>query len=76
MLIYTYSLGFPYQNHDQRLNIRNITTFKSEEDLVKILKTFYESDNQKVFIIEIDFYADKKHINFIKFLVDKIESEA
>lgn len=41
-----------------------------------MLYAFYDSNYEKVFIIEVDYYADKKHINFIKFLVDKIENEA
>lgn len=40
-----------------------------------MLYTFYESNNERVFIIEVEHNSEKQHINFIKFLIDKIEKE-
>ena len=72
----TYSLGLPYKIESDKYVVRNISNFKSEEDLIKNLKAFYESKEiNKVYLIEADYLKDREHINFIKFVVDKVEME-
>lgn len=82
ILVFTFSPGIPFAivdregNADPRLSIRNISNFKSEEEMSKVLQSYYESPQEKVLIIEADYHKDKKNINFIKFVVDKVEKES
>lgn len=79
LLAFTFSVGLPFKKEENKgdlLQIINISNFKSEEELGKSLGAFYESKSAKVFIIDADYIKDKQHINFIKFVVDKIEKDS
>lgn len=41
----------------------------------KYLELFYESEREKLLIIEADYQQDKVHIGFIQFVIDKVEKE-
>lgn len=75
LLAFTYSVGLPFSIEDQRLQIRNISNFKSEEEIVKNLRFFYEDPIAKAIIIQADYQKDKEHISYLKFVVDKVERE-
>ena len=79
VLALTYTLGFDIsisENSDGRINFRSISNFKSEQEIVKQLHQFYESETETVFILDANYITDKSHVSFIKFIVDKVERDA
>lgn len=46
LVAFTFSIGFPFkidESENDHFQIRNISNFKSEEELVKIISQFYAS---------------------------------
>lgn len=75
----TYTLRFDLSilgNSDGKINFRSISNFKSEQEVLKQLHMFYESKTELVFIIDLNYIIDKQHIDFVKFIVEKVEREA
>ena len=55
LLAFTFSVGIPFIIDDPSLLQRNISNFKSEEEIEKNLRIFYEDIKAKALIIQADY---------------------
>jgi hypothetical protein len=61
-LALTYTLGFDLsisEKSNGKINFRSISNFKSEQEIIKQLHQFYESETEIVFILDANYITDK-----------------
>ncbi|CAG9322655.1 unnamed protein product [Blepharisma stoltei] len=78
LIAFTYDTNYYSNEYEQenksKMLVKELSSFKSEQDLTKDLQKFYVEDKE-IYILELEFSKESQHLSLIKFIIDKLEDE-
>mmetsp|Transcript_29003 Transcript_29003/g.27975 ORF Transcript_29003/g.27975 Transcript_29003/m.27975 type:complete len:153 (+) Transcript_29003:1336-1794(+) len=72
-LIFTFSSEIKVQRED--IKKACISDYSQEEEFIKSIKHFYQSEKEKRFILSLNLEDQMQHLSYVKFMIDKQENE-